>query len=34
MSNFLIELMIVNTDFTLDEIRNMSIEEINSHLGY
>ena len=34
MANFLVELMIANTDFTLEEIREMTSEEIDMHLGY
>ena len=34
MANFLVELMIANTEFTLEEIREMSAEEIDMHLGY
>jgi len=34
MANFLVELMITNTDFTYEEIMEMSAEEINMHLGY
>ena len=34
MANLLIELMIANTDFTYEEIMEMSTEEINIHLGY
>ena len=34
MANLLIELMIANTDFTYEEIMEMTREEINMHLGY
>jgi len=32
--DLLVELMIANTKFTLEEINEMSREEINMHLGY
>ena len=34
MANLLVELMIANTDYTYEEIMEMSAEEINMHLGY
>ena len=34
MNNFLVELMIANTDYTYEEIMEMSAEEIDMHLGY
>ena len=33
-ADFLVELMLVNTDFTIEEIKEMTREEINMHLGY
>ena len=32
--DLLVELMIANTNFTLEEINEMSRDEINMHLGY
>jgi len=34
MANLLVEYMIANTDFTLEQIREMSSEDIDMHLGY
>ena len=34
MANLLVEYMIANTDFTIEEIREMSSEDIDMHLGY
>ena len=33
-ADFLVELMLVNTDFTIEEINEMSSDEIYMHLGY
>lgn len=34
MANLLVEYMIANTDFTIEEIREMTSEDIDMHLGY